>query len=111
MSTIKFNPRNVVLLLIIIVIAAIRVFNNYSTEMTALANYSPLVAITLFGAAYFKGRMQPLIFPLMAIFLSDIILFATVYKQYGNGILYDGWFWVYSTFVLMAIAGKIIIKK
>ena len=111
MSTTKFNPRNAVVLLIIIVIAVIRVFNNFSTEMTALANYSPLAAMALFGSAYFKGNIKPLLFPLMAIFISDIILFATVYKQYGNGFLYDGWLWVYGAFLLIAINGKLIIRK
>jgi len=111
MSTKKFNPRNAVVLLIIVVIAAIRVLNNFSTEMTALANYSPLAAMALFGSAYFKGNIKPLLFPLMAIFISDIILFSTVYKEYGNGILYDEWYWVYGAFLLMAISGKLIIRK
>jgi len=111
MSSIKFTPRNAVILLIIIIIAAIRVFNNYSPQMTALANYSPLAAMALFGSAYFKGNIKPLLFPLMAIFVSDIILFSTVYKAYGNGILYDGWAWVYGAFLLIAISSKLIIKN
>jgi hypothetical protein len=111
MSTTKFNPRNIVVLLIIIIIAAIRVMNNFSTEITVLANYSPLAAMALFGSAYFKGNAKPLLFPLMAIFISDIILFNTVYKNYGNGILYDGWLWVYGAFLLIAVSAKLIIKK
>ena len=111
MPTTKFNPRNAVVLLIIIVIAAIRVMNNFSTEMTVLANYSPLAAMALFGSAYFKGNVKPLLFPLMAIFVSDVILFATVYKDYGNGFLYSEWYWVYGAFLLMAISSKLIIRK
>lgn len=111
MSTAKFNPRNAVVLLIIIIIATIRVLNNFGTEITVLANYSPLAAMALFGSAYFKGNAKPLLFPLMAIFISDIILFSTVYKDYGNGFLYDGWFWVYGAFLLIAISVKLIIKK
>ena len=111
MTITKINPRNALLLLIIIVIAAIRVLNNFSTEITALANYSPLVALTLFGSAYFKGNAKPLLLPLATIFISDIILFATVYKQYGDGFLYAGWAYVYGAFLLMAISGKFIIKK
>lgn len=111
MSKTKFNPRNAVVLIIIIIIAAIRVMNNFSTNITVLANYSPLAAMALFGSAYFKGNAKPLLFPLMAIFLSDIILFSTVYKDYGNGFLYDGWAWVYGAFLLIAISAKLIIKK
>ena len=107
----KFNPRNVVLVLIIVLIAFIRVFNNFSTHITVLANYSPLAAMTLFGGAYFKGNGKAVLLPLLTIFLSDLILFATVYKDYGNGFLYDGWLWVYSAFVLIALIGKFIIQK
>lgn len=107
----KFNPRNAVLMLIIVLIAFIRVFNNFSTHITVLANYSPLAAMTLFGAAYFKGNGKALLFPLLTIFLSDLILFATVYKDYGNGFLYDGWLWVYGAFVLIALTSKFIIQK
>jgi hypothetical protein len=111
MSIPKFNPRSGMLFLIILIIAIIRVLNNFSTGITPLANYSPLAAMALFGGAYFKGNIKPLAFPLMAIFISDIILFATVYKQYGNGFLYSGWVWVYAAFLLIAWSGKLIIKK
>ena len=111
MSNLKFNPRTGLLLLIICVIAIIRVLNNFSTGITPLANYSPLAAMALFGGAYFKGKVKPLAFPLAAIFISDIILFATVYKQYANGFLYSGWLWVYTAFLLIAWGGKLIIKK
>ena len=111
MSTTKFNPRNAVVLLIIIIIATIRVLNNFDTNNSVLANYSPLAAMALFGGAYFKGNAKPLLFSLMAIFISDIILFSTVYKDYGFGLLYDGWLWVYAAFLLIAISAKLIIRK
>jgi len=107
----KFNPRNAVLMLIIVLIAFIRVFTNFSTHITVLANYSPLAAMALFGGAYFKGNLKAVFFPLLTIFLSDLILFATVYKDYGNGFLYDGWYWVYGAFVQIALTGKLIIRK
>lgn len=107
----KFNPRNAVLMLIIVLIAFIRVFNNFSTHITVLANYSPLAAITLFGSAYFKGNVKAVLFPLLTIFISDLVLFATVYHDYSNGFLYDGWMWVYSAFILIALIGKYIIQK
>lgn len=110
MSENKFNPRTVLLLLITAVIAVLRVYFNFSENMTAMANYSPLAAMALFGGSYFKGNIKPALFPLAAIFISDIILSATVYKQYSNGFLYDGWFWVYGAFALIALCGKFIIR-
>jgi hypothetical protein len=111
MSIPKFNPRTGLLLLMICIVAVIRVLNNFSTGITPLANYSPLAAMALFGGAYFIGNIKPLTFPLAAIFISDIILFATVYKQYASGFLYSGWPWVYVAFLLIARIGKLIIKK
>ena len=67
--------------------------------------------MALFGGAYFKQNIKVVLFPLLAILLSDLILFATVFKEYGNGFLYDGWYWVYGAFVLMALTGKLIIRK
>lgn len=107
----KFEPRNTVLLLIIAVIAAIRIFNNTGLAASGLANYSPLAAITLFAGAYFKGNARVLLVPLLTIFISDVILYATVYKDHGNGLLYDGWLWVYGAFLLMALAGKFILRR
>src|SRR6478736_4956698 len=100
MSMQKINIRNAVLMLIIILIASLRVFNNFSTHITVLANYSPLVAMALFGGAYFKDNGKAIFFPVLTILLSDLILFATVYK---NGFLYDGWYWVYGAFILIAL--------
>jgi len=107
----KIHIRNAVLMLIIVLIASIRVFNNFNTQITVLANYSPLAAMALFGGAYFKDNIKAIFFPVLTILLSDLILFATVYKEYGNGFLYDGWYWVYGAFILIALTGKFIIKK
>ena len=107
----KIHLRFAVVLAIILVIAGIRLLNNFSTHITPLANYSPLGAMALFGGAYFKGRIQPYIIPLLVLLMSDFILFLTVHKSYGNGFLYDGWYWVYGSYVLMGVAGKMIIRK
>ena len=36
-------------MLIIMVVAALRVINNFSPELTSLANFSPLAAMAIFG--------------------------------------------------------------
>jgi hypothetical protein len=107
----KFHLRNAVLMLMIILVAAIRLFNNFNTHVSVLANYSPLAAMALFGSAYFKGYIKPYLFSLLSIFISDVILFATVHKQYGNGFLYGGWYYVYGAFLLIAVFGRFILKK
>ncbi len=111
MSFIKFNPRTVLLLVFVTAIAAIRVIINFDTQISPLANFSPVGAMALFGGAYFNKQWKAFGFPLLMLFLSDFVLQQTVFKAYANGILYEGWYWVYGAFALMTLAGKWILKK
>jgi hypothetical protein len=109
MSVPQFNPRSLVLLLIIIIVAALR-FAAF-TGMGPLTVFTPVGAMALFGGAYFKGNIKPLLFPLLTLFLSDVVLAFTVLAEHRVGLLYAGWFWTYLAFALMSIAGKLIIKE
>lgn len=111
MAISKFNPRNILLLVIIVVVAAIRTATNFSPNMGPLANFTPLGAIALFGGTYFTGKVKPFALPLLTLFVSDVVLSLTVYKQYSNGLLYSGWYWTYGAFALMALTGKLFVKK
>ena len=111
MSTIKFNPRTAVLLLFIAVMAVIRVIFNFNYDITPLANFSPIGAMALFSGAYFSKNWKAFAFPLLMLFLSDIILHQTVFKAYSNGLLYSGWYWVYGAFALMTICGRWLLKR
>jgi len=111
MSLIKFNPRTIVLLVFITATAAIRVVFNFNAEISPVANFSPIGAMALFGGAYFNKPWKAFAFPLLMLFISDFILQQTVFKAYGNGILYGGWYWVYSAFALMTLSGRWLLKK
>ena len=111
MSFIKFNPRTVLLLVFITAIAAVRVMTNFDTQISPLANFSPVGAMALFGGAYFNKKWKAFGFPLLMLFLSDFVLQQTVFKGYGNGILYGGWYWVYGAFALITLAGRWLLKK
>jgi hypothetical protein len=108
MSVPKINPRNVVLLLMIIVVAALRLaaFSDWGP----LTVFTPIGAMALFGGAYFRGNVKPFAFPLLTLFVSDVILSFTIMSQFRSGLLYAGWYWTYGAFALMTIAGKLIIK-
>jgi hypothetical protein len=108
MSAPKINPRGMVLLLIIVAVAALR-FASF-TGIGPLTVFTPVGAMALFGGAYFKGNIKPLLFPLLTLFLSDVVLAFTVLAEHRTGILYAGWVWTYAAFALMAVAGKLIIK-
>jgi len=110
MTSKKFDPRTTVLLLFITGIAVLRVIFNFNDDISPLANFSPLGAMALFGGTYFNKKWKAFTFPLAMLFISDLILHQTVYKAYGNGFLYQGWYWVYGAFVLMTIVGQTIKK-
>ncbi|HEU5166851.1 MAG TPA: DUF6580 family putative transport protein, partial [Chitinophagaceae bacterium] len=82
MTTIKFNPRTAVLLIIISITAAIRVIFNFNYDVSPLANFSPLGAMAIFGGAYFDRKWKGFAFPLLMLFISDFILHQTVFKAY-----------------------------
>ncbi len=111
MSIFRFNPRTAVLLLFIFSVAALRVIFNFNYEISPLANFSSIGAMALFGGAYFNKQWKGFAFPILTLFISDFILHQTVFKAYGNGFLYSGWYWVYGAFALMTIAGRIILQK
>jgi hypothetical protein len=111
MSSGKFDPRTTILLVFISATAAIRVIFNFNYEISPLANFSPVGAMALFGGAYFNKKWKAFAFPLVMLFISDFILHQTVFKAYGNGFLYSGWYWVYSAFALMTIVGRLLLKK
>src|SRR4029079_18054500 len=99
------------LLVFIAAIAAIRVVFNFNAEISPVANFSPIGAMALFGGAYFNKPWKAFAFPLLMLFISDFILQQTVFKAYGNGILYSGWYWVYGAFALMTLSARWLLKK
>src|SRR5258705_5944959 len=111
MTTIKFNPRTAVLLVFIAITAAMRVVFNFNYDISPLANFSPIGAMALFGGAYFNGKWKAFTFPLLMLFISDFILHQTVFKPYSNGLLYSGWYLVYSAFALITLVGRWLLQK
>lgn len=111
MTTLKFNPRNAILILIILLVAALRLATNFSSELGPLALVTPIAAMAIFGGAYFTGYIKPFFFPLLALFISDVVLSFTVYSSFRSGLLYSGWFWTYAAFALMTLAGKTIVRE
>lgn len=109
MSVATFSPRNAVLLLIIVVVAALRLLSFM--DLGPLTYFTPVGAMALFGAAYFRGNVKPYLFPLLTLFISDLVLSYTLFAEFRNGsILYAGWHWTYLAFALMTAAGKLILK-
>ncbi|QIL41968.1 hypothetical protein G7074_23485 [Pedobacter sp. HDW13] len=112
MSHLKFNPRTLILLLMILVITAFRLLVTFNSDELKFANFSSIGAVALFGGAYFKDHAKAFAFPLLSLFLSDFILASTIFSKYSGGsFLYQGWYWTYIAFALMVLVGRILLKN
>lgn len=111
MSLSKFNPRTILLFVMIVIIGIVRFLFIYDNQISSLSNFSPLGAMALFGGAYFSKNWKAFGFPLLTLFISDLILSFTIFSEFRSGLLYGGWYWTYGAFALMTLAAKWMAKK
>ena len=85
---------NKLIIPLIIILAAI------TRLMPHPPNFTPIIAIGLFGGAYIQNRSLAMFIPIGAMFLSDLFLgfHGTVY-------------WVYGSLLLVVILGMLLINK
>ncbi|QPH39916.1 DUF6580 family putative transport protein [Pedobacter endophyticus] len=110
MSDLKFNPRTVLLLLMILVITGFRLLVTFNSDALQFANFSSIGAVALFGGAYFKDNVKAFAFPLLSLLISDIVLYTTIYSQYVDMLLMQE-LYTYLAIALMVLAGKALLKK
>lgn len=108
MSLKQFNPRTLVLLAFMLVIGVMRVLFSLEPEMSPIATFTPLGAIALFGGASFNNRFKAFVFPLLTLWLSDILLNRLMYYHEWR-FFYEGWYWTYGAYALMVVIGKWLI--
>lgn len=109
MSLKKINPRTALLILFIILTGMLRVMSA-GKLLSPIANFTPIGAMALFGGTYFTGKWKSYLFPLLTLFLSDLVMMQFFYKTHSNGLLYHGWYWTYGAFTLMVLIGKYVKK-
>jgi hypothetical protein len=108
MSIQKINPRFAVLALFMIVVATMRIPN--AAQLTPWANFTPIGAMGLFGGTYFTSKWKTFAFPLLTLFISDLIINVVVFDG-KYGVMYSGWYIIYGIFAVIALLGKYMIKK
>ena len=104
MSIEKINPRFIVLLIFIIVVGSLRILNV--AEFTAWSNFTPIGAMAIFGAAYFNQRWKAFAFPLLTLFLGDLVIHTVIFD--GK---YEGRPMIYLAFAMIVLIGILIIRK
>ena len=97
-----------VLLLFMLLIIGLRVIAPLSPDFKMIANFSGIGAVALFGGSYFKNNVYAFILPVLVLLLSDLGLALTMGVDYG---FYQGWYYTYVAFILMVLAGKLMINK
>ncbi len=82
---------------IVFVIALVRLIN------LPIPNFSPIGAMALFGAAYFRNKYAGILVPLASLFVSDVIL------ELVNGTGFHGTMvFVYGSFLLIGMIGWLL---
>ena len=76
-------------------------------------NFSPILAITLFGAAHFSKKWQAILIPMLTVWLSDLIINNFVYSNQAMGFIwfYSGFHWQYASYLFIIISSILVFKN
>ena len=97
---------NTALIIAIILIAIVsRIIPHYP-------NFTALGAVALFGGAYL-GRKAALIVPIVALFISNLLLNNWIYAEFVDGfqLFNAGSLWIYGAFILITLLGMGLLTK
>lgn len=87
-----------------IIVGTLRVFS--AAEPTAWSSFTPIGAMALFGGAYFNQRWKSFAFPLLTLFVGDVIIHTVIYDG-----LYEGRPLIYLAFSIIVLIGIHVIRK
>lgn len=102
----KINLRIGVLTLLVLLAALSRLIPHP-------ANFAPIGAMALFGAAYFSQRYLSFLIPIISMWVSDLVINNVVYSQFFDHFVwfYQGCYWTYGAFILIGLMGFAVLKK
>jgi hypothetical protein len=77
------------------------------------ANFAPIGAMALFGAAHFSKRYWAFVIPIISMWISDLVLNNVVYGQYFDHFVwfYSGSLFTYAAFAFIVLMGIFTLKK
>lgn len=102
----KINIRIGILSLIVLLAA-------FSRLIPHPPNFTTIGAMSLFGAAYFSRKYLAFVVPIVAMWLSDLLLNNVIYGQYFDHFVwfYNGFYWTYAAFIFIGFIGFGLLKK
>jgi hypothetical protein len=99
------SSRTIFILLAILVGAFSRIIPHFP-------NFTAIGALALFSGAYLGSRWLAVLMPVLAVFLSDMVINNTIYAQPGQFVwMYEGAWLVYVSTALCAVLGMFMLRK
>lgn len=98
-------PKNLFLVISLILVAAA------SRLLPHWPNFVPVGAMALFGAAALPKRWLAVIVPVLAFYLSDLVLNNTLYAEYYEGFHWGINYWTTGAIVLMTVLGMGLLRN
>lgn len=76
-------------------------------------NFTPMMALALFGTAYFSQQKWAFLLPVGLWWMSDLVLNNTVYAAYNEGFFFFAGYqvWSFLAIALIVLAGKGLLKE
>ncbi len=106
----KIQGRLGILILIVFLVTLSRLV-PYLLNIEDTFNFSPLAAIALFGGAYFMKKSNAILFPLLALWVSNLMLDNIFLSQYYDGFaLFANWE-VYLAILAIVGMATLVLKK
>ena len=95
---------------LIVFVAALFRFTPYLFGTTAF-NFTPIGAMALFGGAYFSKKYLAFLFPLLALWVSNLVINNAFLAEYYDGFAFFGSWQTYLVILLIVGLGILLLKK
>ena len=85
---------------------------SFSRLIPHYPNFTPVIAIAIFGGKFFNDRSLAVLLPLLILWVSDLILNNFVFNYYESFIFfYSGFFWQYLPIICITLIGRYSLDK
>ena len=85
---------------------------SFSRIIPHYPNFTPLIAISLFGGKYFENRTLAFFLPVFILWLSDLVINNFILDYYKTfTFIYPGFYWQYFSILLISFIGRNYLNK
>ncbi|MBT7542923.1 MAG: hypothetical protein HN613_02570 [Gammaproteobacteria bacterium] len=87
-----------------VLVSLIVIFITFSRVIPHIYNFTPMIALAIFGSLHFKNRNLAYILPILSLWVSDFILNNYFYNDSKEIIwFYEGYYWQYLSYVVIIL--------